>query len=220
MMRVTLTTSRYEVLEARSGEDALENLRVEIPDLVLLDLNLPGMDGLETCREIRRVSIVPVIILSVRKEGKDKVGVLDAGADDYVTKPFAMEELLARIRACLRRARASKGSEPKRLVLDDLDIDFEKREVLKANGGVHLSPKEFELLRLLVGHADHPVSHRRLLQAVWGPDYGDELECLRVVVRQLRTKIETDPSRPRYLLTEPCVGYRFVLPSPDALTIS
>ena len=214
-MRLTLTNCRYEVLDSRSGEEALEQLRAKAPGLILLDLNLPGIDGLETCREIRRVSLVPVIILSVRKTGKDKVEALDAGADDFVTKPFAMEELLARIRACLRRAQVSARSEPKRLVLGNVEIDFEKREMFKDNQSVHLTPKEFELLRQLVNHADHPVSHRRLLQAVWGPDYGDELDCLRVVIRQLRTKIEPDPSRPRYLLTEPCVGYRFLLPSPE-----
>lgn len=216
-MRVTLIASGYEVLDARTGEEALERLRDARPDLVLLDMNLPGMDGLETCREIRRAATVPIIILSVRNSGKDKVKALDAGPDDYVTKPFAMEELLARIRAGLRRARASAADEPKRLVLENLEIDFDKRQVTTASASLHLTPKEFDLLRYLLSHAGQPVAHRRLLQAIWGPDYGDEVEYLRVFINQLRKKIEVDPSKPQYLQTEPRVGYRFVLPSSNAV---
>ncbi len=217
VMRVTLIASGYEVLDARTGEEALERLRDARPDLVLLDMNLPGMDGLETCREIRRAATVPIIILSVRNSGKDKVKALDAGPDDYVTKPFAMEELLARIRAGLRRARASAADEPKRLVLENLEIDFDKRQVTTASASLHLTPKEFDLLRYLLSHAGQPVAHRRLLQAIWGPDYGDEVEYLRVFINQLRKKIEVDPSKPQYLQTEPRVGYRFVLPSSNAV---
>jgi len=211
-MRVALIASGYEVLDARTGEEALERLRDAGPDLILLDMNLPGMDGLETCREIRGSSSVPIVILSVRNSGKDKVRALDAGADDYVTKPFAMEELLARIRAGLRRAQASKAHDPKRLVLENLEINFEKREVTTATASVHLTPKEFDLLRYLMTRAGQPVPHRRLLQAIWGPDYGDEVEYLRVFINQLRKKIEADPAKPKYLQTEPRVGYRFVLP--------
>jgi two-component system, OmpR family, KDP operon response regulator KdpE len=212
VLRVALIGSGYEVLDARSGEEALDQVRNVPPDLVLLDINLPGMSGLETCREMRRSSTVPIVMLSVRDTGKDKVNALDAGADDYVTKPFDMEELLARIRAGLRRAQISGNDELRPLVLGDLKIDFEKREVTAGTANVHLTPREFDLLRYLVRRAGQPVSHRRLLQAVWGPDYGDEVEYLRVFINQLRKKIESNPSRPQYLQTEPRVGYRFVTP--------
>jgi len=212
VLRVALIASGYEVLDARSGEEALDQLRSVLPDLVLLDMNLPGMSGLETCREIRRVSPVPIVILSVRNMGRDKVDALDAGADDYVTKPFDMKELLARIRAGLRRADLSTVDELRSLVLADLEIDFERREVTVGTRKVHLTPREFDLLRYLARCAGQPVSHRRLLQAIWGPDYGDEVEYLRVFINQLRKKIEANPSKPQYLLTEPRVGYRFVAP--------
>jgi two-component system KDP operon response regulator KdpE len=170
---------------------------------------MPGIGGLETCRAIRASSDIPVIILSVRNTEKDKVAALDAGADDYVTKPFGIEELLARIRAAMRRSPSSPEGE-RTFASGDLEIDFETRRVSAQGREVRLTPKEFELLRYLVMHAGKPVAHRELLQAVWGPDYGDEPEYLRVFVNQLRKKIEANPSKPKYILTEPWVGYRFV----------
>ena len=213
VMRATLSGQHYEVLEARNGEDALERFRQEMPDLVLLDMNMPGMDGLETCRLLRGGSDVPILILSVRNTERDKVAALDAGADDYVTKPFGMEELLARIRAALRRAPGSPDGGPHQFSGGDLQVDFDTRRVRVAGREVRLTPKEFELLRNLVANAGKPVPHRELLQSVWGPDYGEETEYLRVFINQLRKKIEPDPAKPQYVLTEPWVGYRFVVKS-------
>jgi two-component system KDP operon response regulator KdpE len=207
-MRATLTDLGYTVIEARSGEEALEMLRRESVDLVLLDLNMPGIGGLETCRAIRESSDVPIIVLSVRNTEHDKVEALDAGADDYVTKPYGIQELLARIRAAMRRMPTADASE-ETFVSDDLEIDFATRRATVAGKSVRLTPKEYDLLRFLVSHADRPVPHRKLLQTVWGPDYGDEVEYLRVTINQLRKKIEPEPSKPKYLLTEPWVGYRF-----------
>lgn len=209
VLRATLSAEGYAIVEACDGEAALAEFRRERPDLVLLDMNMPGIDGLATCRELRAGSGAPIIMLTVRSSEKDKVRSLDAGADDYVTKPFSMEELLARIRAALRRAAPNEALAP--VATKDLKIDFESRAVTVRGEPVHLTPKEFELLRHLVAHQGKPLSHRRLLQAIWGPDYGDETEYLRVTVNQLRKKIEPEPSRPRYILTEPWVGYRFVL---------
>jgi two-component system KDP operon response regulator KdpE len=183
-----------------------------MPNLVLLDMNMPGMGGLETCRAIRAGLDTPVIILSVRNSEKDKVAALDAGADDYVTKPFGIEELLARIRAALRRSPLSPEGGPHAFRSEDLEIDFDARRVRAAGKEVRLTPKEFELLRYLVAHAGKPVTHRELLQAVWGPDYGDEPEYLRVFINQVRKKIEANPAQPKYIVTEPWVGYRFVAP--------
>jgi two-component system KDP operon response regulator KdpE len=209
VMKATLVGHSYEVIEARTGEEALELAPREAPNLVLLDMNMPGMGGLETCRALRAVSDVPVIVLTVRDTEKDKVAALDAGADDYVTKPFGIEELLARIRAALRRASVSPENGPRSLSAPGLEIDFETRRVLAQGKAVRLTPKEFDLLRYLVAHAGKPVTHRELLQAVWGPDYGDEPEYLRVFINQVRKKIEANPARPKYILTEPWVGYRF-----------
>jgi two-component system, OmpR family, KDP operon response regulator KdpE len=175
--------------------------------LIILDVNLPGMSGLEACREIRASSDVPIIMLTVRNTERDKVQALDAGADDYVVKPFGVEELLARIRAALRRS--APGDAPPPFISDDLSIDFEKRVVTVKGSAVKLTPKEFELLRQLVVNTGKSQAHRRLLQAVWGPDYGEETEYLRVFINQLRKKIEPDPQHPRYIHTEPWVGYRF-----------
>jgi two-component system KDP operon response regulator KdpE len=207
VMRATLVGHNYEVIEAKTGEDALEKAPAEMPNLVLLDMNMPGMGGLETCRALRSGSDIPVIILSVRNTEKDKVAALDAGADDYVTKPFGIEELLARIRAALRRSAPESGPGPFHSA--DLEIDFDTRKVNAQGKEVRLTPKEFELLRYLVSHAGRPVTHRELLQAVWGPDYGDEPEYLRVFINQLRKKIEKNPGKPQYILTEPWVGYKF-----------
>ena len=212
MMRATLTSTGHQVDEARTGEEALEKFRAFLPDLVLLDLNMPGMGGLEACRELRNGSDVPIIILTVRNAEKEKVEALDAGADDYVCKPFGMQELMARIRAALRRAPGSTESGPHSFASGDLEIDFDNRRVRVKERSVRLTPKEFELLRHLVSRGGKPVPHRELLQAVWGPDYGDETDYLRVFINHLRKKIEPDPARPKYVLTEPWVGYRFAVP--------
>jgi len=213
-MRATLADLGYSVIEARTGEEALESVRHESVDLILLDLNMPGIGGLETCRALRETSDTPIIILSVRNTERDKVQALDAGADDFVTKPFGIQELLARIRAALRRSPMATEAESLIFLSDDLEINFETRRVTANGKSVRLTPKEFDLLRYLVTHANKPVPHRKLLQTVWGPDYGDEVEYLRVVVNQLRKKIEATPSAPKYLLTEPWVGYRFATPEP------
>lgn len=212
VMRMALSRNGYEVVDARNCREALVNMREELPHLVLLDLNLPDLDGIDACRMIRATSEVPIIILSVRNSERDKIQALDAGADDYVTKPFSIDELLARIRAALRRVPNSPDSGPGSLVCGDLVIDFNARKVIVRDEPVHLTPKEFELLRFLVVHAGQPVRHRRLLQAVWGPDYGHEIEYLRVFINQLRKKIEADIADPKYIVTEPWIGYRFVLP--------
>jgi two-component system KDP operon response regulator KdpE len=193
----------------------VEKLGDERFDLILLDVNLPGMSGLEACRVIRRETLVPdvpIIMLTVRNAEKDIVEALDAGADDYVVKPFGTPELLARIRAALRRAPLPQDSAPQRISLKDVEVDFLSRQVTVRGRNVRLTPKEFDLLRYLATHPNKVIAHRELLQAVWGPDYGDEVEYLRVFVNQLRKKIEPQPAKPRYLLTEPWVGYRLDLP--------
>jgi len=209
VMRTTLSSNGYSVIEAGGGEEALEMMRQQRPELVLLDVNMPGVSGLDVCREIRDQSDVAIIMLTVRNTEHDKVLALDAGADDYVVKPFGIEELLARIRAALRR---TSSAEPiPTFVSSDLEIDFERRKVLVQGRQVRLTPKEFELLRHLVINQGKPLEHRRLLQAVWGPDYGNETEYLRVFINQLRKKIELDPAHPKYIHTDPWVGYRFEL---------
>jgi len=209
VMRVILAGESYEVVEARSGEAALVRFRDFLPDLVLLDLNMPGMSGLEVCRAIRETSDVPIVVLTVRHEEDEKVEALDAGADDYVTKPFGKQELLARIRAALRRSPASAATGPRTFASGDLEIDFETRKIRSGKKSVRLTPKEFDLLRYLVLHAGKPVPHRELLQAVWGPDYGDQTDYLRVFITHLRKKIEPNPAKPQYILTDPWIGYRF-----------
>jgi len=212
VMRTTLTDLGYTVIDAKTGEDALELLRHDQPDLILLDLNMPGIGGLETCRAIRETSEVPIIILSVRNTEREKVQALDAGADDYVSKPFGIQELLARIRAALRRSPTAGDSDLKVFRTDDLEIDFAARRVTVVGKSARLTPKEFDLLRMLVSNPNKAIPHRKLLQTIWGPDYGDEVEYLRFFVNQLRKKIEPVPSKPKYLITEPWVGYRFVAP--------
>jgi len=210
VLRTALSAEGYTIFEAGSGEEALESIRQSTPDAILLDVNMPGMGGLEACREIRRTLDVPILMLTVRNAEQDKVLALDAGADDYVVKPFGMQELLARIRAALRR-RLPQGKLTS-FEAKDFRVDFETRQVTVRGRSVHLTPKEFELLRHLISNAGKPITHRRLLQAVWGPDYGDEPEYLRVMINQLRKKIESDPARPKLILTEPWVGYRFQAP--------
>jgi two-component system, OmpR family, KDP operon response regulator KdpE len=216
VMLTTLASQGYSVVEVRSGEEALEKVRGTRPDLILLDVNLPGISGLETCREIRATCDAPIIMLTVRNTERDKVQALDAGADDYVVKPFGVEELMARIRAALRRAAPGDATPP--FISDDLKIDFEKRTVMVQEKPVRLTPKEFELLRQLVSNSGKAQAHRRLLQSVWGPDYGEETEYLRVFINQLRRKIEPDPRHPRYIHTEPWIGYRFDPPKPKSRT--
>jgi two-component system KDP operon response regulator KdpE len=207
VMRSTLSAHGYVITEAKTGEEALELLRKERPDLILMDVNMPGMGGIETCREVRRTSSAPIIMLTVRNAERDKVQALDAGADDYVVKPFGIEELLARIRAALRRY--SPGDTLPPFVSKDVAIDFESRQVTVRGRTVHLTPKEYDVLKHLVANQGKPLTHRRLLQSVWGPDYGEETENLRVVINQLRKKIEADPTHPKYIVTEPWIGYRF-----------
>jgi two-component system KDP operon response regulator KdpE len=211
VLRTTLTAEGYAIIEARDGTEAFEKVRDDKPDLILLDMNMPGLDGLQTCREIRSTSEVPIIMLTVRSAEKDKVRALDAGADDYVVKPFGIQELLARVRALLRRS--AEGTNAGTLVSRELNFNFEKRDILVRGMPIHLTPKEFSVLRELVVADGRPISHRRLLQSVWGPEYGEETESLRVVINQLRKKIELNPAKPKYIHTEPWVGYRFHLPA-------
>ncbi len=208
IMRTTLTGAGYEVEDAKTGEEALIKVREYRPDLVLLDINMPGMGGLAACRAIRVDPNVAIVMLTVHNTEAAKVEALDAGADDFVTKPFSMPELLARIRAVLRRAPAVQAS-PSRLRIGDLTIDFGARSVTRGAAATHLTPKELDLLRYLTQHANEAVSHRELLQAVWGPDYGDQVDYLRAFIKSLRKKIEPNPDRPQYITTEPWVGYRF-----------
>ncbi len=206
-LRVGLTGHGYEVDLAASGEEALDLLAVAPPDVVILDLMLPGLSGLEVCRQLREWSQVPVIVLSAKGEEHDKVEALDLGADDYLTKPFGMDELLARIRAALRRA----AGEPASPVLEsgELKLDQARRLVTSREREIHLTPTEYEMLRYLMANAGKVVTHRALLRTVWGPGYEGASQTLRVFIAQLRRKIEPDPARPSYIRTEPGVGYRF-----------
>jgi two-component system KDP operon response regulator KdpE len=198
----------YDVLTALNGRGAIEAFRREHPDLIVLDLGLPDLDGVDVCREIRATANVPIVVLSARGSEADKVRALDVGADDYVTKPFGAEELLARVRAALRRSDApAPPSVP--LVRGNLTIDRERFRVMRDGEELRLTPKEFELLSYLAQHPGRVLTHRVILKAIWGPHSVDHPEHLRVLVGALRKKIETNPSTPRYILTEPWVGYRF-----------
>jgi two-component system, OmpR family, KDP operon response regulator KdpE len=212
-LRVSLSARGYEVEDAHGGEGALDKLREESFDLVLLDMNMPGMGGKEVCRLIREGSETAIIMLTVSSAEKDKVAALDAGADDYVTKPFSTPELLARIRATLRRSPQAVHKGPQKLKLGSVEIDFDARQAATRGRTVRLTPKEFELLSYLVARPNRTITHRELLQGVWGPDYGDELEYLRVFINRLRKKIEPEPAKPRFLLTDAWAGYRFHLPA-------
>jgi len=211
VLRTSLTTHGYDVRTAADGVSALETFKDWRPDLVVTDLAMPNMDGLELCRQLRAVSQVPIIVLSARGEEKAKVQALDLGADDYVTKPFGIDELLARMRAALRRATMPAANEAAMTLLEagDFQIDLEKRSVSVRGREVHLTPKEFELLVYFMRHAGKVLTHRTLLGAVWGGNYTEQSEYLRVFVGNLRKKIEPDSVKPRYILTEPWVGYRF-----------
>ena len=212
VMKAALTKQGYIIGDARSGEAALEKLRDERYDLVILDRNMPGMGGIEACRSIREHSDIGIIMLTVRKTEEEKIEALDAGADDYITKPFSMPELLARIRANLRRAPLATRQGSNLITFDQVQVDLDTHHVSIQGRDVRLTPKQFEVLNYLIANPNVSVPHAKILQAVWGPDYGGEVEYLHVLVNQLRKKIEPDPSKPRYILTEPWFGYRFQLP--------
>jgi two-component system KDP operon response regulator KdpE len=209
VLRTSLASRGYEIRIANDGETALEIMKDWTPELVITDLSMPNMDGLELCRRLRARLQVPIIVLSVRGEERTKVKALDAGADDYVTKPFGMDELLARVRASLRRHPAGNGADSQIIDSGDFHIDLAAHKVLVRQREVHLTPKEFELLVYLARNAGRVVTHRTLLGAVWGGHNTEQVEYLRVFVGQLRKKLEPDASSPRYILTEPWVGYRF-----------
>ena len=211
VLRTGLKSHGYEVRTAADGLSGLETFNDWHPDLVITDLAMPNMNGLELCRKLRAVSSVPIIVLSAKGEEKTKVEALDIGADDFVTKPFGIDELLARIRAALRRAITPVVNDAESTLLQEGDfrIDLESRGVTVAGREIHLTPKEFDLLTYLMRHAGKVLTHRRLLAALWGGNYIEQNEYLRVFVGNLRKKIETDATSPRYILTEPWIGYRF-----------
>ena len=209
VLRTSLSSHGYDIRVANDGETALEIMKDWTPDLIITDLSMPNMDGLELCRRLRPSSRVPVVVLSVRGEERTKVQALDAGADDYVTKPFSMEELLARVRANLRRAPAAESDLPSVIEVGDFRIDLGAHKVRVRGREVHLTPKEFDLLVYLARHAGKVVTHRALLAAIWGGQSTEQVEYLRVFVGQLRKKLESETGR-QYIQTEPWVGYRFV----------
>jgi two-component system KDP operon response regulator KdpE len=212
VMRTTLESQGYEVDEAGSGERAIDFLRTQKCNLILLDINLPGKSGIDTCREIRKDANAPIIMLTVRDAATDKIEALDAGAQDYVTKPFTMGEILARIRSILRRTASPTGSHITHLQLGDVEIDFEARRVIVSGKHVRLTAKEFDLLLYLASNANRTIPHRELLREVWGSEHVDERKYLRVFMNRLRKKIESTPHDPKYLMTEPFVGYRLQIP--------
>jgi two-component system KDP operon response regulator KdpE len=207
-LRAALESHGYEVRAASSGAAALQACASQRPDVVLLDLAMPGLDGVDVCRRLRSWSQIPILVLSARVQEAEKVRALDAGADDYVTKPFGTEELLARIRAAVRREQARRDEDPI-IRAGPLCIDLLARRVEVNDQEVHLTPTEYELLRVLASNSDRVLTHRHLLRAALGPEYEDALENLRTFIAQLRRKIEPQPSRPRWIVTEPGVGYRF-----------
>jgi two-component system KDP operon response regulator KdpE len=215
-LRNTLRTMGFVVDDASTGEAALQLVHESQYDGVLLDINMPGIGGIRACREMRQARPrLGIVMLTVRDGEDDKVTALDAGADDYITKPFNVRELAARIRATVRRSATARTDSDAVIQVGDVDLDPARRLVRKAGEPVHLTPKEFDLLHFLMAHAGLPVTHIRLLHAVWGPEYGGELEYLRTFVRQLRKKIEDDPAQPEYLLTDSHVGYRFAEAKPE-----
>jgi two-component system KDP operon response regulator KdpE len=210
-LRVSLAGEGYRVVEAATAAEALDQIAAQRPDVVVLDLGLPDRDGVEVIREVREWSPVPIVVLSVRDRESDKVSALEAGADDYLTKPFGVGELMARLRVALRHASVPGGTADEPVFsTGELRIDLARRQVLVAEREIRLTPIEYKLLALLVKNAGKVLTHRQLLRQVWGPEYGDENHYIRVYVAQLRRKIEADPARPRYLRTESGVGYRLV----------
>lgn len=211
-LRASLSTHGYRLIETTTAADGLAQAAARSPDVILLDLGLPDMDGLEVVRRLRGWSHTPIIVLSARGQDEDKINALDAGADDYLTKPFSVGELLARIRVALRHiATAASGGQEPVFTVGELRVDLAKREVLVGDDEVHLTPTEYKLLTTLVKHAGKVVTHRQLLTAVWGPSYVEHTQYLRVFMGQLRQKLEPDPAKPRYLINEPGVGYRLKL---------
>ena len=209
-LRKMLQGSSFEIVEAESGEQALALVRTAKFDVLLLDVAMPGLDGIETCRRIRRaLPLAGIIMLTVNQAEENKVEALDAGADDYVTKPFHAGELAARLRALLRRSRAGLVERDSPLKIGDIELDPGRRILRRAEEEIHLTRKEFEVLHLLISNAGLPLTHSRILRTVWGPEYGSEVEYLRTFVRQLRKKLGDDAARPRYIITEPQIGYRF-----------
>lgn len=208
-LRAGLERNGYEVTLAATGEEGLDAASLQQQDIVILDLALPGMDGLQTCQQLREWSKVPIIVLSVREGERDKIAALDYGADDYLTKPFSIDELLARIRAVLRRIGNEAEPNPAAVTTGDLRVDFARRRVTVGNAEIHLTPIEYELLKYMALHPDRVLTHRQLLTTIWGNEYAEDTHTLRVHIANLRNKIEADPARPRYLHTEPRIGYRF-----------
>jgi two-component system KDP operon response regulator KdpE len=209
VLKTTLSSQGYGTRTAADGDEALQVMKDWSPDLIITDLRMPNMDGLDLCRHVREKSQVPIIVLSVKGEERTKVEALDAGADDYVTKPFNVNELLARVRAALRRATAKEEPESQLIEIGDFRIDLQTRTVLAKNRDVRLTPKEFDLLVYLARHPGKVITHRALLSAVWGGNSVEQPEYLRVFVGHLRKKLELNESAPRYIVTEPWVGYRF-----------
>ena len=211
-LRPALEGHGYRMIEATSGRDGLTQAATRSPDVVLLDLGLPDLDGLDVTARIREWSRTPIVVISARGREQDKVAALDAGADDYVTKPFGVPELLARLRVALRHAARADGAESPRVVIGDLEVDLEKRRVMRAGAPVHLTPIEYRLLAELARHPGKVLTHSHLLRQVWGPASAQQSHYLRVYMAQLRRKLEEDPARPRILLTELGVGYRLAEP--------
>ena len=209
-LRVALESEGYRLIESETAGDGLSQAATRNPDAVLLDLGLPDMDGLEFIPRLREWSRIPIIVISAREQENDKIRALDSGADDYLTKPFGVGELLARIRVAIRHAEMQKsGYEESVFLADDLRIDFSKRQVFLSDREVHLTPLEYKLLVVLVRNAGRVVTHRQLLREVWGPSYVEHTQYLRVYMTQMRHKLEKDPARPRFLINEPGIGYRF-----------
>lgn len=208
-LRIGLERNNYQVTLAATGADGLDLAATQPLDLVILDLAMPGLDGVEVCRQLRQWSRVPIIVLSVREGEGDKIAALDEGADDYLTKPFSLQELLARGRAVLRRARSDGEPEAPAFASGTLHIDFARRVVTVAAQVVHLTPLEYELLKFMVQHPDRVLTHRHLLTQLWGAEYAEDTHTLRVHIANLRNKIESNPARPQFLHTEPRIGYRF-----------
>ena len=207
LLRTSLTAQGYDVLEATGGQEAIDAAEREKPDLVILDLGLPDLGGIEVIRVVRQRTSVPIIVLSVRDDERGKVEALDLGADDYVTKPFGVDELVARIRTALRHRFQAQGEKPV-FTAGDLAVDLVRRSVRRGGEEVHLSPKEYDLLAELVANAGKVLTHRHILSKVWGPAHTEDAQYLRVFIRNLRSKLEPDPARPQLILTEPGVGYR------------
>jgi two-component system KDP operon response regulator KdpE len=210
-LRTILTAHHYRVSVAMTGEEGLALAAAELPDVIILDLGLPDMDGFSVCAQLREWTDIPIVILSVRDRERDKVMALDKGADDYLVKPFGIEELLARIRVALRHLAKSQGDHQSVVVSGDLVIDLARHMVTKGGSEVKLTATEFKLLAYLANHADRVLTHQNILNNTWGPEYMDNVEYLRVFISQLRKKVEADPKRPRCLISEPGVGYRFVI---------